>query len=183
MDNSVLIAIGNAPDNEFKTSRSSSSAPNMKSGNTATPQSTDTETSSRKKRSRNENGDAPMQYHPPTPEDDTRASKRRRDFIQADARNSSYTSSGSGETEDISAEVQRRLRIREERRRKKENAKPEKRKRDSLASNDGASTGGATHRKKRARRTSSDLKRDGEFLADRETDGRIKRSKRAPNGG
>ena len=185
MDNSVLIAIGNAPDNEFKTSRSSSSAPNMKSGNTATPQSTDTETSSRKKRSRNENGDAPMQYHPPTPEDDTRASKRRRDFIQADARNSSYTSSGSGETEDISAEVQRRLQIQEEKRRRRQNAKPEKRKRESLLSTESGplATGEAIHRKKRARRTSSDLKRDGEFLADRETDGRIKRSKRAPNGG
>lgn len=180
-----MIVIGKAPGNTFNTPSSSSTAPNMKARNTATPQSTDTETSSRKKRSRNENGDAPMQYHPPTPEDDTRASKRRRDFIQADARNSSYTSSGSGsgETEDISAEVQRRLQIKEEKRRRRQNAKPEKRKRESLLSTESGTTGEAIHRKKRARRTSSDLKRDGEFLADKETDGRTKRLKGSHNGG
>lgn len=155
----------------------------MKTRNTATPQSTDTETSGRKKRSRNENRDAPMRYHPPIPEDDTRATKRRRDFIQADVQNSSYTSAGSGETEDISAEVQRRLQIKEEKRRRRQNAKPEKRKRESLLSTESGPTGEAIHRRKRARRTSSDLKRDGEFLVDKETDGRTKRLKRAHNGG
>lgn len=83
------------------------------------------------------------------------------------------------ETEDISAEVQRRLKIKEERRRKKENAKPEKRRRESLMSNESASPSEAQHRKKRARRTSSDLKRDAESLADKEADGKTKRLKRA----
>lgn len=178
-----MIVIGKAPGNTFNTPRSSSSTPHMKARNTATGQSTDTETSGRRKRSRNENGGTPMQYHPPTPEDDTRATKRRRDFIQADARNSSYTSSGSGETEDISAEVQRRLQIKEERRRRRQNAKPEKRKRESLLSTENGPTGEAIHRKKRARRTSSDPKGDEEFPADKETDGGMTRLKRANNGG
>lgn len=56
------------------------------------------------------------------------------------------------DTEDISGEVQRRLKIKEEKRRKKE-AKPEKRKRgrerDSLGSNGSASSlGGAKPRKR-----------------------------------
>ncbi|GIJ89337.1 hypothetical protein Asppvi_008275 [Aspergillus pseudoviridinutans] len=58
------------------------------------------------------------------------------------------------ETEDISEEVQRRLKIKEERR-KKRDAKPEKRKRDSLASNGSASAsspgGVARHRKKKVK--------------------------------
>lgn len=49
------------------------------------------------------------------------------------------------ETEDISEEVQRRLRIKEEQR-KKRNAKPEKRKRDSLASNGSTSSPGTASR-------------------------------------
>ncbi|KAF4155442.1 hypothetical protein CNMCM6936_009020 [Aspergillus lentulus] len=58
------------------------------------------------------------------------------------------------ETEDISEEVQRRLKIKEERR-KKRDAKPEKRKRDSLASNGSASAsspgGVARPRKKKVK--------------------------------
>ncbi|KAF7178532.1 hypothetical protein CNMCM7691_007231 [Aspergillus felis] len=58
------------------------------------------------------------------------------------------------ETEDISEEVQRRLKIKEERR-KKRDAKPEKRKRDSLASNGSASASSpgvvARHRKKKVK--------------------------------
>jgi hypothetical protein len=150
----------------------------MNTDSTSTPQSTDTDTRSRKKRPRTETADTAAQYRPPTPEDNPRASKRRRDPIEGDAKSARYASPGSPETEDISAEVQRRLKIREERRRKKENAKPEKRKRESLASNDGASSAGATHRKKRARRTSSDLKRDGESLANKEPDAKTKRLKK-----
>lgn len=149
----------------------------------ATPQSTDTETSSRKKRSRTEKVDTAMQYQPPTPEDDPRAPKRRRDLAEEDARSTHYASSGSQETEDISAEVQRRLKIREERRRKRENSKPEKRKRESLISNDNESPAGPYHRKKRARRMSSDLKRHGGPLVDKETDGSTKRVKKSHNGG
>ncbi|OKP13350.1 hypothetical protein PENSUB_952 [Penicillium subrubescens] len=174
MDNDIAIATGKASDNAFNTPRSSS-ASKMSTDSTSTPQFTDTDTSGRKKRSRAETADTTTQNRPPTPEDVPRASKRRRDPTEGDTTSAPYASPGSPETEDISAEVQRRLRIREERRRKKENAKPEKRKRDSLASNDGASTGGATHRKKRARRTSSDLKRDGDTLADKEADAKTKR--------
>ncbi|KAI9930427.1 hypothetical protein ASPWEDRAFT_171055 [Aspergillus wentii DTO 134E9] len=52
------------------------------------------------------------------------------------------------ETEDISEEVQRRLKIKEDRR-KKRNAKPEKRKRDSLASNGSVSSPGERTRPKK----------------------------------
>ncbi|EAW14511.1 uncharacterized protein ACLA_075500 [Aspergillus clavatus NRRL 1] len=59
------------------------------------------------------------------------------------------------ETEDISEEVQRRLKIKEERRKKRDaraekgDAKPEKRKRDSLASNGSASSAGGASRPRR----------------------------------
>lgn len=177
MDNDIAIATGKSSDNAFNTPRSSF-ASKINADSTSTPQSTDTDTSGRKKRSRAETADTATQYRPPTPEDDHRASKRRRDPSEGNATGAPYASPGEPETEDISAEVQRRLRIREERRRKKENAKPEKRKRDSFVSNDGASTGGATHRKKRARRTSSDLKRDEDSVADKETDAKTKRLKK-----
>ncbi|KAH8429474.1 uncharacterized protein LDX57_007136 [Aspergillus melleus] len=56
------------------------------------------------------------------------------------------------ETEDISEEVQRRLKIKEEQ--KKRKANPEKRKRDSLASNGSASSPGSTSKpKKKAKLT------------------------------
>lgn len=55
------------------------------------------------------------------------------------------------EPEDISAEVQRRLRIKEERRRKKGNTQSEKRKRESLLSNESFSSTGYKPHKKRAR--------------------------------
>lgn len=60
------------------------------------------------------------------------------------------------ETEDISEEVQRRLKIKEERR-KKRDAKPEKRKRDSLASNGSASAsspGGVSRPRRKKVKTS-----------------------------
>ncbi|KAF3385500.1 hypothetical protein F1880_002936 [Penicillium rolfsii] len=164
-----------ASDNAFNTSCASSPS-KINTDSTSTPQS-DANTSRRKKRPRTETADTTTQNCPPTPEDDLQAPKRRRDPIEGNATSAPYASPNSPETEDISAEVQRRLRIREERRRKKENAQPEKRKRDSLVSDDGGMTGGATHRKKRARRTSSDLKRVGESLADKETDAKTKRFK------
>ncbi|CAG7926657.1 unnamed protein product [Penicillium olsonii] len=66
-------------------------------------------------------------------------------------------------TEDISAEVQRRLKIKEEQRRKRETPKHDKRKRDSLASNDGASPGATTRPRKKRAKTDSDRKRSGEL--------------------
>lgn len=183
MNNDIVIAIGNAPENPFNTPYSSSSSSKMNERPTATPQSTETESSCRKKRSRTEKAGTDMQNQLPTPEEDPRASKRRRDLIEEDAQNAHYASSGSQETEDISAEVQRRLRIKEEKRRMRQKTKPEKRKRESLISNDGASTAEANHRKKRARHTSRDLKRNGEPLVDNEADGKTKRFKGAHNGG
>ncbi|KAJ5239248.1 hypothetical protein N7468_003867 [Penicillium chermesinum] len=53
------------------------------------------------------------------------------------------------ETEDISQEVQRRLRIQEERRRKKESGRSDKRKRESMGSNENASPGTAHQRKRK----------------------------------
>ncbi|GFF33083.1 hypothetical protein IFM46972_03768 [Aspergillus udagawae] len=67
------------------------------------------------------------------------------------------------ETEDISEEVQRRLKIKEERR-KKRDAKPEKRKRDSLASNGSASAsspGGVARPRKKKVKTISGAEREG----------------------
>jgi hypothetical protein len=183
MNNDIVIAIGNAPGNPFNNSHSSSSASKMNERPTATPQSTETETTCRKKRCRTEKSGADMQNQVPGLGEDPRASKRRRDLIGEDARSAHYASSGSQETEDISAEVQRRLKIKEEKRRLREKTKPEKRKRESLLSNDGASPAEANHRKKRARRTSSDLKRNGEPLVEKEADEKTRRFKRARNGG
>ncbi|CEJ58209.1 hypothetical protein PMG11_06875 [Penicillium brasilianum] len=173
----------NAPENPFNNPHSSSSASKMNERPTATPQSTETETSCRKKRCRTEKAEVDMQNQVQSLEEDPRASKRRRDLIGEDARSAHYASSGSQETEDISAEVQRRLKIKEEKRRMREKTKPEKRKRESLVSNDGASPAEANHRKKRARRTSSDLKRNGEPLVEKEADEKTRRFKRARNGG
>lgn len=70
------------------------------------------------------------------------------------------------ETEDISEEVQRRLKIKEERR-KKRDAKAEKRKRDSLASNGSASAsspGGVARPRKKKVKTSGAGEGGGEAL-------------------
>lgn len=70
----------------------------------------------------------------------------------------------STETEDISAEVQRRLEIKEEQRRKRYNAKPEKRKRDSLASNASISSPGEAARPKRKKFKTEKTEKDfGDF--------------------
>ncbi|KAJ5159649.1 uncharacterized protein N7482_006653 [Penicillium canariense] len=172
-------------DNVFNATPSSSSAPKTNPQPTPTPQFTDTETRGRRKRPRTEK-EGTVTPSQERSQEDPRASKRRRDLIsfqatEEDPRNASYASSGSLETEDISAEVQRRLRIKEERRWKKETNKPEKRKRESLVSTESVSPGGARHKKKRAR-TGTDLKRTGEPLTEN-MDGKTKRSKRPHNGG
>ncbi|KAJ5690619.1 hypothetical protein N7462_005011, partial [Penicillium macrosclerotiorum] len=84
------------------------------------------------------------------PSSDARAPKRKRDITSQPGvgpENTSNTpTSGSHETEDISEEVQRRLRIKEELRRKK-NSK--KRKRESLLSTESTSPAGQRPKKKR----------------------------------
>lgn len=107
--------------------------------------------------------------------DEVRAPKRYRDSSSQPPSGQDFTgqeeyiTSTSLGTEDISAEVQRRLKIKEEQRRKKENPKPDKRKRDSLASNDGASPAISRPRKKRARMETV-RKRQGDSALDNETD-------------
>lgn len=76
---------------------------------------------------------------------DPRASKRKREALSFPGADEDVRSiiPVSLETEDISAEVQRRLQIMEERRRKKESEQqPEKRKRESVASNESFSSSG-----------------------------------------
>ena len=80
-------------------------------------------------------------------------------------------------TEDISAEVQRRLKIREEQRKKKENPKADKRKRESLASNEGESPIASKPRKKRLRLEGH--KRDGDPV-DNEADSPKKKQRKTP---
>ncbi|KAJ5722342.1 hypothetical protein N7488_000377 [Penicillium malachiteum] len=84
-----------------------------------------------------------------------RSSKRRRDNPdeppQDYAQPPQQEYPGEWETEDISEEVQRRLRIKEEIRRKKESSRVQKRKRDSLQSNEGRSPGPSKHQKKRTK--------------------------------
>lgn len=65
-------------------------------------------------------------------------------------------------TEDISAEVQRRLKIKEEHRRKRDTPKQDKRKRDSLASNDGESLNVAVRPRKKRARMENARKRGGD---------------------
>lgn len=159
------------------TSASSSSTKNTDS------QPTSTETSSFKKRSSAEMADSPLPFQPLTPEDEGRAVKRRRDTAQENHPPTvSYVPPQSWETEDISEEVQRRLRIKEEKRRKRENTKPEKRKRESLQPDELPSRSEEHHRKKRARRTSSDLKRAAESFADKPAEGKTKRLKQMRSG-
>ncbi|KAJ5993280.1 hypothetical protein N7451_009004 [Penicillium sp. IBT 35674x] len=126
--------------------QSTSTTPKTRAAESPTPQSTDTEHTARRKRSRTDKDIEPRVPNAPT--DDARASKRKRDI-------SSYQlpidTPDANETEDISEEVQRRLRIKEERRRKKESSQPEKRKRDSMISNESTSPGPSRHRKKRIR--------------------------------
>lgn len=155
---------------------------------TPTPQSTDTDTSSRRKRSRTEKeSDIPSTESETNTQtdqsEDPRASKRKRDAVPyTEVDEATRNTSGFFETEDISEEVQRRLRIKEERRRQKESAKPEKRKRESLLSNESVSPGPSKHRKKRARAGNA-LKRDGEMMSEGETEWESKRQRKSRLGG
>lgn len=144
--------------------KASDSAPHVASaafktnGRSASNQrSTDPGTSTRKKRSRPEKEEdvASLKHEVNTQSDsteDVRPSKRKRDTPSySGVDEDQHNASGTTETEDISEEVQRRLRIKEEQRRRKESARSEKRKRDSLLSNESASPGPSKRRKKRAK--------------------------------
>lgn len=153
------------PGNTFDPSSCSGARMNAQTGPTS--QSTDPQTHSRRKRSRPANErDTPStdsefrsQYNLT---DNPPATKRRRDvasYASEDPQHPPGTSPAGEETEDISEEVQRRLRIQEERRRRKEIAKPEKRKRESLLSNESTSPG--MNRPKRKRVRSGEESRNG----------------------
>ncbi|RAH57795.1 hypothetical protein BO85DRAFT_370842 [Aspergillus piperis CBS 112811] len=83
------------------------------------------------------------------------SSKRKRtdEFIPGADEDIRRSSPLSVETEDISEEVQRRLKIKEEQRKRRETSKVDKRKRDSLTSNGSTSSArtGTKHTRKKAR--------------------------------
>lgn len=152
--------------------------PNEYSDSTSTSRSRDTESTKRKKRSRLEKEQDTMNPHAGPQFQATSeapASKRMRN--PETPPNLPDEPEHFYEPEDISAEVQRRLRIKEERRRKKGNAQSEKRKRESLLSNESfsSSTGCKPH-KKRAR-VGNDVTRDGSLVADQGSDWRSKRQR------
>jgi hypothetical protein len=151
----------------------------------------------RRKRSRNEKeggkerepdfGTPPTHQNQAYEDADARAPKRKRSSYSAvpgaddDLRDATEASV---ETEDISAEVQRRLRIKEEQRRKRErdNARPEKRKRASGASNGSVSPDRSRPKRKRSKvevaadvEAGSDLKRGAESVSEGETVGSSKK--------
>jgi hypothetical protein len=166
-----------APENPF---HFTSSASKMNSRQTPTPQPTNADPTSKRKRSRTEESDiasaeSETNTQPYVLED--RASKRKRDIASHPAAEDFHQTPGSLETEDISEEVQRRLRIKEERRRRKDETKSEKRKRESLLSNESASPGNSKHRKKRAR-TGNDSKRDSEIMTEGTPDSETRRQKK-----
>ncbi|KAJ6096110.1 hypothetical protein N7486_006856 [Penicillium sp. IBT 16267x] len=131
-------------DNPFQSTSTTTSK--TRAAESPAPQSTDTEYTARRKRSRTDKDIEPRASIDPA--DESRSSKRKRDIPSYEL---PIDIPSSNETEDISEEVQRRLRIKEERRRKKESSQPEKRKRDSMISNESVSPGLSRHRKKRAR--------------------------------
>ncbi|KAJ5611059.1 hypothetical protein N7510_007778 [Penicillium lagena] len=164
---------------------------------TPTPYSTDAVNTARRKRSRNEKeggnetetdfGTPPTDKNQTYEDADPRAPKRKRSSYSAvsgaddDPRDATETSL---ETEDISAEVQRRLRIKEEQRRKRErdNARPEKRKRTSGASNGSVSPDRSRPKRKRSKMevaedvdAGSDLKRGADSVSEGETMGSSKK--------
>ncbi|CAL5873269.1 uncharacterized protein PFLUO_LOCUS7538 [Penicillium psychrofluorescens] len=164
---------------------------------TPTPYSTDSVNTARRKRSRNEKegekergpdfGTPPTDQNQAYEDTDARAPKRKRSSYSAvpgaddDLRDATEASV---ETEDISAEVQRRLRIKEERRRKRErdDARPEKRKRTSGASNGSVSPDRSRPKRKRSKvevaadvDAGSDLKRGAESVSEGETVGSSKK--------
>ncbi|KGO65549.1 hypothetical protein PITC_018670 [Penicillium italicum] len=158
-----------------KTTTPSSSNSSNSSNHT---QSTDTEANTRKKRriiSRDNDTVRPE----PRDKDEMRPPKRYRDSSSQPAteRGGEFASTSLG-TEDISAEVQRRLRIKEEQRLKKENPKADKRKRESLMSNEGESFLASKPRKKRLR-LENGQKRHGDSV-DNDTDSPKKKRHMSP---
>lgn len=139
-------------------------------------QSTDTEANTRKKRRRISRDNDTAR---PERADEIRAPKRYRDSSSQPTpeQDGEFTSVSLG-TEDISAEVQRRLKIKEEQRLKKENPKADKRKRDSLVSNEGESSIASKPRKKRLR-LENEHKRHGELM-DNGADAPKKKRRRSP---
>lgn len=127
---------------------------------------TDTEANTRKKRRRVSREKVPVHTETDSATE-VRSSKRARDnFSQppvAEGNTDGDVTSTSLGTEDISAEVQRRLKIKEEQRRRRNAPKQDKRKRDSLASNDGASPSGAMGPLKKRVKTENVSKRDGDL--------------------
>lgn len=140
-------------------------------------QSTDTEANTRKKRRRISRDNDTARADPT---DEIRASKRHRDSSSQPTteRDGEFTSTSLG-TEDISAEVQRRLKIKEEQRFKKENPKADKRKRDSLASNEGESSSVACRPQKKRLRLENGHKRHGD-LVDNDADSPRKKRRKSP---
>ncbi|CAI7632697.1 unnamed protein product [Penicillium glandicola] len=138
-------------------------------------QSTDTDVNTRKKRRRVSRDNVTAR---PKPTDEMRAPKRYRESASqpTNEQDGEFTSVSLG-TEDISAEVQRRLKIKEEQRLKKENPKQDKRKRDSLASNEGGSTITSRPRKKRLR-VENVQKRHGDLM-DNDADS-LKKKRKSP---
>ncbi|KAJ5800285.1 uncharacterized protein N7518_002353 [Penicillium psychrosexuale] len=126
-------------------------------------QSTDTEANIRKKRRRISRDNDTAR---PDPTEEERAPKRHRESPSQPIteQEGEFTSTWLG-TEDISAEVQRRLKIKEEQRFRKENPKADKRKRDSLVSNDGESQIACKPQKKRLR-LENGHKRHGDLVDD-----------------
>lgn len=127
---------------------------------------TDTEANTRKKRRRVSREKAPVHTETDSA-GEVRSSKRSREAFSQPPVAEGYmegdvTSTSLG-TEDISAEVQRRLKIKEEQRRRRNAPKQDKRKRDSLASNDGASPSGAMGPRKKRAKMENDSKRDGDL--------------------
>ncbi|KAJ5122358.1 hypothetical protein N7448_003492 [Penicillium atrosanguineum] len=145
---------------------------------TPTPQSTDVELTSQRKRPRTEKErDTTTTESETTWQSEVPVSKRKRDITSHPVAEDFHHTSGSLETEDISEEVQRRLRIKEERRRQKDEVKPEKRKRESMVSNESTSPDNSEHRKKRVR-TGHDSKRDGEITTETKANVKTRRYKK-----
>ncbi|KAJ5195977.1 hypothetical protein N7449_006456 [Penicillium cf. viridicatum] len=174
MVNKTVLAM-----NQLKIARkhmmSKNAAPNSSSSSNPT-QSTDTEANTRKKRRRISRDNDTAR---PEPADEIRALKRYRDSSSQPTpeQDGELTSTSLG-TEDISAEVQRRLKIKEEQRLKKENPKADKRKRDSLVSNEGESPIASKPRKKRLR-LENEHKRHSELM-DNDADAPKKKRRRSP---
>ncbi|KAJ5952755.1 uncharacterized protein N7479_011168 [Penicillium vulpinum] len=174
MVNKTVLAM-----NQLKVARkhmmSKNATPSI-SASSNTTQSTDTEANTHKKR-RRVSRDKDTAH--PEPTDEMRAPKRYRDSSSQPTpeQEEEYTSISLG-TEDISAEVQRRLKIKEEQRLKRENPKADKRKRESLVSNEGESSVGSRPRKKRLM-IAHGHKRHGDLM-DNDMDSAKKKRRRSP---